>query len=118
MSSEQTITLRLEDSPCGELKAANPDRLRSYAESVGRKGAYTAALLLEWLADQVEEQIKPPKPEEPTGLGAVVEDAEGQRWVRAFHHPHETHRWQNRLSGRRTYDGIDAVRVLSEGVQS
>lgn len=35
------------------------------------------------IADQIEAQTRPPKPEEPTGLGAVVEDAAGVRWVRA-----------------------------------
>lgn len=57
---------------------------------------------------------KPPKPDEPTGLGAVVEDAVGNWWVRHY-------------DGWRHCDGnsaralawreIDAVRVLSEGVQ-
>lgn len=66
------------------------------------------------LATSIESQTRPPKPPEPTGLGAVVEDSEGVRWVR------------HRTSGgggwfvdgiARTYDRIDAVRVLSEGVQ-
>lgn len=64
----------------------------------------------------------PPKPEEPTGLGAVVVDAEGRRWIRVD--------WENpwclanpvrRANGSPThgshvsYDRINAVRVLSEG---
>ena len=54
------------------------------------------------------------KPPEPTGLGAVVEDAEGDRWTRVdgdaislWHH-----------GGRfpKQWRDIDAVRVLSDGV--
>lgn len=58
----------------------------------------------------------PPKPDEPTGLGAVVESARGKKYVRAgdgwlpetvlgmFRNPID-------------WDEISAVRVLSEGVQ-
>lgn len=58
---------------------------------------------------------KPPMPDEPTGLGAVVEDGNKKRFIRAgdgwlpetilgqFRNPVE-------------WSGIDAVRVLSEGV--
>lgn len=62
--------------------------------------------------------IAPPKPPEPQGLGAVVEDAEGEKWVwmsagaqGAYWMrvgPPET--WRN-------WSQIPAVRVLSEGVQ-
>lgn len=72
------------------------------------------------LADQIEAQTKPPKPAEPTGLGAVVEDADGLRWVRvaddglAF-------AWRpvgNRTSyeDNRYWKRVAAVSVLSEGV--
>lgn len=56
----------------------------------------------------------PPKPDEPTGLGAVVEDAEGNDWHRT-----REGRWiavdglRSRACG---WDYIAAVRVLSEGV--
>lgn len=58
---------------------------------------------------------KPPKPEEPTGLGAVVEDADGMTLVRCHQ---GTRPWQV-LNGTSVWhwDAIDAVRVLSEGVQ-
>jgi hypothetical protein len=58
----------------------------------------------------------PPKPEEPTGLGAVVEDAEGERYVNdGLGH------WLrlgqgNGFFGHWTYTDVPAVRVLSEGV--
>ena len=58
---------------------------------------------------------KPPKPEEPTGLGAVVEDDEGSKWVRV--ESRTGWWWRNSDGGTRRWDDIDAVRVLGEGVQ-
>jgi hypothetical protein len=57
---------------------------------------------------------KPPNPEEPTGLGAVVEDAEGVDWHRT-----RVGRWiaEDGLCSRGAGWGhIDVVRVLGEGV--
>jgi hypothetical protein len=61
---------------------------------------------------------KPPKPEEPTGLGAVVEDADGRRYIRtadtdckkpwSYANNYSDHDWRD----------VRAVRVLSEGVPS
>lgn len=62
--------------------------------------------------------LAPPKPDEPTGLGAVVEDAEGRRWVRARETTTTAH-WK-RADGfgqRLAYDKVNAVRVLSLGVE-
>jgi len=65
--------------------------------------------------------VADPKPEEPTGLGAVVEDAEGRRWVRAWEGAIKGKVWTQGLDlGEdgtifRAYDGIAAVRVLAEG---
>ena len=63
--------------------------------------------------------IEPPKPDEPTGLGAVVEDANGNRWVSVTNRGADD-RWQpNNLrsdKARKGYADIAAVRVLSEGV--
>lgn len=77
------------------------------------------------LIDQIEQQTRPPKPAEPTGLGAVVEDAEGQKWLRVdWVNPWSLAKPQERRDGRMlhgshvTWDRIDAVKVLSEGVQS
>lgn len=69
--------------------------------------------------------IAPPKPEEPTGLGAVVEDAAGNYWTRIYDgegkgtawycdrprpfDPSDDHQWKH-------YADISAVRVLSQGV--
>lgn len=82
------------------------------ARTRGARGNALQAALCEF-ADP-----KPPKPEEPTGLGAVVEDARGERWV-----------WNAAGAGGNhwlrvgpptvwaAWTSIDAVRVLSEGVQ-
>jgi hypothetical protein len=67
----------------------------------------------------------PPKPAEPTGLGAVVVDAKGSRWIRIDTHQ-DCNDWtavgapknpDPDASGVRwEYAAIDAVAVLSEGV--
>jgi hypothetical protein len=59
-----------------------------------------------------------PKPAEPTGLGAVVEDEAGLRWVHYL--GRVGWKWCGsgpNHDGVRDYADIDAVRVLSEGVQ-
>ena len=70
----------------------------------------------EFLAHALREfaNPKPPKPDEPTGLGAVVEDAEGYQWVRAHGCWYRDNAW----AGDADYADIAAVRVLSEGVQA
>ncbi len=59
----------------------------------------------------------PPKPDEPTGLGAVVEDVDGNFWIRTCKPCEDCldKPWQ---SGpvRRNWLIVEAVRVLSEGV--
>ncbi|MGZ4519730.1 MAG: hypothetical protein ACXVXW_04845 [Mycobacteriaceae bacterium] len=64
-----------------------------------------------------------PKPDEPTGLGAVVEDADGVLWVRVTaavgcpNDPWKHSQWrEGDVQPRMPYAGITAVRVLSEGV--
>lgn len=76
--------------------------------------------LADMLVTQIEAQTKPPKPVEPNGLGAVVEDATGRTWVR-YLRPGTSAPWVwaeapknvERLS---VWSAIDAVKVLSEGV--
>lgn len=55
----------------------------------------------------------PPKPDEPTGLGAVVEDATGEHWIRAARIKHG---WHRPMGTWAAYVDISAVKVLSQGV--
>lgn len=62
-----------------------------------------------------------PKPEEPRGLGAVVEDADGVLWVRCSPDRFracsgEARGLYQRYAGADERDRIAAVRVLSQGV--
>lgn len=60
-----------------------------------------------------------PRIEEPAGLGAVVEDAEGALWVRVDDPVHSwvaARRSEGAYTRRTKWDQIDVVRVLSEGV--
>lgn len=75
----------------------------------------------DWRTDRMQDALRSlltsPKPDEPTGLGAVVEDAEGERYVRwAARHRAERH-WKGEESGDyRAWPDVAAVRVLFEGV--
>lgn len=100
-----------------DLHAANPN----LAPGEAARCVITTLRRSEWfsnslLADQIEAQTKPPKPEEPKGLGAVVEDSKGVRWVR---NPDLAVicKWRNADRDWTRWDLIDAVKVLSEGVQ-
>lgn len=94
--------------------------LRTGIESVLRVSVNDYAL--DSITDKLQAALRefanprPPKPEEPTGLGAVVEDAEGVRWACAGGDAP----WVAWVPGLRYdvchYDDIDVVRVLSEGV--
>jgi hypothetical protein len=56
----------------------------------------------------------PPRPEEPAGLGAVVEDEDGENWVRFSS---KTGWWWRRWNGEnKRWADISAVRILSSGV--
>jgi hypothetical protein len=58
----------------------------------------------------------PPRPEEPTGLGAVVKDADGYLWTCAVNE--NRRRWWNPLQGGWCdYADLAAVEVLSWGVE-
>lgn len=92
-----------------------------------------ALTTLGWLADQIEAQTALPKPDEPLGLGAVVEamcgcSAELRRFVRDpdardFNLPHDAAGaatgaevpWVSQC-GHHDYAALSVVRVLSEGI--
>lgn len=56
---------------------------------------------------------KPPKPEEPLGVGAVIEDAEGSIWVRVGRKPGNT--WYRPHGVYARYSDLDIIRKLSDG---
>jgi hypothetical protein len=71
------------------------------------------------IADQVKAQTRLPKPPEPTGLGAVVKDREGNRWIRTAEAETFGLHWvQVGAQGGAllSYRNIGVVEVLSEGV--
>ena len=63
------------------------------------------------VADKLEAAARPPKPAEPKGLGAVVEDAKGTRWVH-FGNGCWIKEVPNAGLLTRTWDEIDAVREV------
>ena len=71
------------------------------------------------IADQIEAQLPKPKPSEPKGLGAVVKDRNGLRWV---HIDPDTDddvdgAWESEFAPvNLRWSRIDVVEVLSEGV--
>lgn len=72
------------------------------------------------LLDAIFPAVTPPKPDEPTGVGAVVEDAEGNRFVRYIGSDFELP-WRmvtTQSISAESWATISAVRVLSEGVAS
>lgn len=69
--------------------------------------------------DVLDSLVAPPKPDEPQGLGAVVEDEGGRRWVRVEPEGIAV-AWTSHVRGEipkeYSWPNIAAVHVLSEGV--
>ena len=105
------VVLDIDNLRACEAEAASPalaaKRLRA-----------TNSVVAHAIADQIEAQTKPPKPAEPTGLGAVVEDDLGRRWVRIDDDPELNKPWRpaDMAAIRSHWQNVKAVRVLSEGV--
>lgn len=77
------------------------------------------------VVDGLRSLLTPPKPAEPLGLGAVVEDDKGDLWVRIYTHANDCNDWRevggyragdDEKDHRRSYSELPAVRVLSQGV--
>ena len=98
------------------------ERLDHALQKVSGEATFSATS--RFLQDALREFANPtpPKPEEPTGLGAVVEDVDGHLWTRgralANHWTRDDGHFNNHAGSWFKYAEIDAVRVLSEGVQS
>lgn len=88
--------------------------IHTLKEGCKERGSLTA----QWVAKEIEAQIRPLKPAEPTGLGAVVEDVHGGRWVRCARNGSAPWLHASITTRLRAWSAFDAVRVLSEGVDS
>lgn len=98
-----------------------------FADERDRNGGQSRLVVGGW-ADAMQAALREyanprdPKPDEPQGLGAVVEDENGYLYVRGYVNGESTHEWHvidpanNKRMGWWRYDEIDAVRVLSPGV--
>lgn len=89
--------------------------LRSASADLRAAHQRTTASVLDGLAVQIEAQVKP-KPEEPTGLGAVIVDRSGNHWIRQ---PHLTHLpWTSVETPALWFDycELDVAEVLFPGV--
>ena len=108
MSAPESVTITL---PIANLAGRNLYSWRGLVEVLTRHG---------WsvIADQIEAQLPKPKPEEPKGLGAVVLDRTGMRWVRftTFAVADGCHWAADGSATNATYREIDVVEILSEGV--
>ena len=103
------------------------EEVERLADLIAKSGAHRGRLAKSAetgaLADALREFANPtpPKPPEPTGLGAVVEDAEGLRWLRVFVDVDDLPTWAevgnvSNFPAWRRYADLNVVRVLSEGV--
>lgn len=99
---------------------------RSQVERLTRSlvdvGAIASTRVVLRAVDEVQAALRrivaPPKPEQPTGLGAVVEDDRGDRWVFIADATRAHVRCWRQASDEiwRDYADINAVRILSPGV--
>ena len=97
--------------------------LRYHAQRVTACGEYTAAVVLYAVADAIATERATTEgatdaPQEPTGLSAVVRDADGDHWVRT-----QGGLWLALIpgGGKRTWDDVamhGPLTVVSEGVES
>ena len=114
MSGPESVTITMSD----DLAGAAPS-WPQVVDSLRHVAITTGTLSPKVIADQIEAQLPKPKPEEPKGLGAVVLDRDGNRWVRVDPNPGDNvlGAWESEFSPTsKTYSAIDVVGILSEGV--
>lgn len=96
--------------------------ISDYYERVdAHDGSFSNQQGADWMQAALRSLITPPRPEQPEGIGAVIEDAEARIWVRAA----DADWWRcavdpaayDDVGEFANYADITAVRVLSEGVQ-
>ncbi len=113
--SDSTMPIGAEARPLVVIDPEDREQVERLAAAINHRHVYEP--FPERVQAALRSLITPPKPEEPTGLGAVVEDAEGELWVRVRPHQGAFRQASGEHVGRYCiYDRIAAVRVLSEGV--
>lgn len=88
--------------------------LRKAGFSIPAYDQATARIVFD-LVDQIEAQQPKPKPEEPSGFGAVIKDADGEEWVYQGDRAPRSVSWRNRYGRRCGYRDLSAVTVVSTG---
>ena len=113
MSAPESVTITWNDDLAGAVMTGWRGVVFVLRSATRETGLDSPAII----ADQIEAQLPKPKPEEPKGLGAVVKDRNGDRWVRVNDSPGWIvilHDGSNGIWA--DYTAIDAVAVLSLGV--
>ena len=115
MSAPESVTITWNDDLAGAVMTGWRGVVFVLRTATRETGLDSPAII----ADQIEAQLPKPKPEEPKGLGAVVLDRDGNRWVRVDPNPGDNllGAWESEFSPtNKTYSAIDVVEVLFEGV--
>ncbi len=74
-------------------------------------GPTSRAKLVHLIADQIEAQTKPPRIPEPQGIGAVVRNGAGLRWVRVH-----ANAWVSEEGVRLAWDDLIDPVLIREGL--
>ena len=111
MSAPESVTITMSD----DLAGAAPS-WPQVVDSLRHVAITTGTLSPKVIADQIEAQLPKPKPEEPKGLGAVVKDRTGMRWVRFTTFADGCHWAADGSATNATYREIDVVEILFKGV--
>lgn len=129
-SSRQVTEHRISeaDIPVAVISPEDREQVERLSALYGINLRYagTAGPTVDEAADAMQAALRefanptPPKPEEPTGLGAVVVTADGEMYVRDKTTTTVAH-WKRASGGeggkRHRYSSLPVVAVLSDGVQ-